>query len=40
MPAVTPQKRNILIVILVMAVPVLIFIGSVIYKGLIAKSPN
>jgi hypothetical protein len=40
MRAVTPQNRNRLIAILILAIPVLIFIGSVIYKGLIEKSGN
>jgi hypothetical protein len=34
---VTPKNRNLLIVVLVMAVPVVIFIGTVIYKGLFEK---
>ena len=33
----TPKNRTRLIVLLVLAVPVVIFIGSVIYKGLIEK---
>ena len=37
---VTTQTRNRLIVIPVLAVPVLIFIISVIYKGLFAKSAD
>jgi hypothetical protein len=34
---VTPKSRNRLIVLLVLAIPLAIFIGSVIYKGLIEK---
>ena len=34
---VTPQNRNRLIVILILAIPLAIFIGAVIYKGLIER---
>jgi hypothetical protein len=33
----TPKNRNRLIVLLVLAIPVSIFVGAVIYKGLIQK---
>jgi hypothetical protein len=33
----TPTNRNRLIVLLVLAIPVAIFVGAVIYKGLIQK---
>jgi hypothetical protein len=35
----TQKTRNRLIVICVLAVPVIIFVVSVIYKGLFAKQP-